>query len=545
MSWVVESLQSKLDEVQSSIDSRLLETNKKKSEEEPEEDVAWPSLGPGVSNSPVGDTESRNVSDALNSCEIALSRAESGARELELRLVDFEESRDVRVSGRKALFGKMKALKNGEANGAEVASAVAFELEESARRGKELEKALSRALETIGKPAMSAKRDVAQMKVAYGARKAPWRLARSALRHRGLVLSHTRKMKQGALYDELRAFKAELEKSQGTLVANVEGVERRAKNVATRFRLQNLDVRNDSSSAGGIAAIDRLMDRVRDEAASAVLEASKRESEAGDAAALKAELATATRRASEASSVAKEALAELDRERSNRKNRELSSLKTLNEQLKATRLEAREARSLVADLSAQLDAETDAHLASRAVVDCHVASASGLRAEIAQLADKMVAAFSSSRSSEQRCRELQRRLDEMRIEKDRRIESLDATLRETRREMMEQQNASKKNTNSRHGSGLAHKGGGSAEVMESGMSQQQTMNGGVSAVGRKQTGAKYLGLRTMSRLLFVVYALALHILVYASYHRCGLTSSAHPDIGGGSSSGAVPPPRLQ
>lgn len=245
----------------------------------------------------------------------------------------------------------------------------------------------------------------------------------------------------------------------------------------------------------------------------------------------KAEAATASRRAAEASAVATEALAQLDRERANRKSRELSALKNLNEQLRSARSEARASRESVAEVGARLESEQDAHRAAAAVTDTLIAGADGLRAQIAQLAEKMVAAAAARREAEHRARDLDNRLGETKRERDAIVDSLRSNLQlaidardQAIQELSNHLAAARQQQQPKY---QLHRK--SSLDLEANSNHQQPGS-------PKKHAASKVGGRRISgllRILFVVYALALHVLAYISFHRCEYVaiSKSIPDVG--------------
>lgn len=244
----------------------------------------------------------------------------------------------------------------------------------------------------------------------------------------------------------------------------------------------------------------------------------------------KAEAATASRRAAEASAVAKEALAQLDRERASRKSRELAALKNLNEQLRSARSEARASRESAAEVAARLESEQDAHRAAAAVNETLIAGTDGLRAQIAQLAEKMVAAAAARRDAEHRARDLDNRLSETKHDRDAVIDSLRSNLQlaidardQAIRDMSNHMAAVRQHQQPKY---QLHRK--SSLDIEANNNHQEPSSPKKHAAAAKMGGRR---LFSLLRLLFVVYALALHVLAYISFHRCGYAaiSNSIPD----------------
>lgn len=231
--------------------------------------------------------------------------------------------------------------------------------------------------------------------------------------------------------------------------------------------------------------------------------------------AVRAEAAASARRAVEASAVAKEALAELDRERANRKTRELGSLKTLNEQLRASRVEAAENRDLAANANDRLANEVDAHCASTVVCDALAANAASLRVEIAQLADNMIKAAAGRRDADHRARDLSTALETARNNQQVNLDALRADLdqahaRELRalRDRIAEQ--------AREVAALRMQQNSNVHDAEDPPEPARTPKHNKTAPGQNKR------LVSVSRILFFLYALALHALTYFALQRCGL-----------------------
>mmetsp|Transcript_10741 Transcript_10741/g.35587 ORF Transcript_10741/g.35587 Transcript_10741/m.35587 type:complete len:505 (+) Transcript_10741:58-1572(+) len=181
MAWV-SSLQSQLEKVQSSIDSRLDKSgvpslaesmrsslsvlegqarpmNRKQVIEATPEPASSESADEVESSGYADLDEVRRARAASEACERSLAEAAKGAAELALRSDDLRDGREARAAARKAVAAKVKAWKGADSetsSAEEVVDAATEELGLSARRARDAEAVVERAVELCGEPATRA-----------------------------------------------------------------------------------------------------------------------------------------------------------------------------------------------------------------------------------------------------------------------------------------------------------------------------------------------------------------------------------------------------
>ena len=243
------------------------------------------------------------------------------------------------------------------------------------------------------------------------------------------------------------------------------------------------------------------------------------------------ELEAAEKRVAECNAVARDALADLDRERSSRKSREFGALKSVTEQLQASRQDVRTMTRDATNLERTLeevrakaekdrrDLETKLHDAEKAKATVLTAALTETEARVAEITAKASADIVHIQND---LAQVQKNADEDHQKAQDRVNRLETQLSDQARLVASLQRQLQEATSkaSLAQAKLIKQRSMSADLEDPPITSRSEKKKSSAALTTTTTKARRLAVT--SRAFFIIYAIALHILTYLAFFHCGI-----------------------
>uniref|UniRef100_A0A7S3NLB5 Uncharacterized protein n=1 Tax=Aureoumbra lagunensis TaxID=44058 RepID=A0A7S3NLB5_9STRA len=305
-----------------------------------------------------------------------------------------------------------------------------------------------------------------------------------------------------------------IQKDKKKLLKPLEKIEQCTKDLVQQcFGLVQDADRAKSSAEARIMILERDGKALADAASTALAETNKKlnvlqaERDAYGAehiSTLRTRLDAAEKRAESSASVAKDALNELDRERTNRKSRELAATKSLNNQLTAARADARDAKQKLQDLRAEMDAKLEKQKIE------HEKALQVAIADQSQIAQNNLLQIQNEHQqlyvqAQKQLQDAKKNYQQLQTEADRATSQADHTISNLRHQL--QQANQQLQALQQHSAFLESQSKTTNEKRTTSSKKKNT-------IFSKKSHAPFF------RVLLLLYVLALHILVYFTFSQC-------------------------